>query len=190
MSERDEAIKKQLEDMLAVEQHVLEALERQREDENVRADVAANELVIRMERTMREHGERLKELAERFDVEPARWKAAVSSVLGVAAGLYDRVREQKLSRMLRDDYVALSLVAMSYTALHTFGLAVREDAIAQLAQDHLKDVTPLIVAVSKTLPLVVARETAETVAGADGSVGALSSEQTQRAWEPAVSGSL
>lgn len=187
MTSRDEAIRKQLSDMLAVEHFILDALERQREEDKVRSSVPVNELVIRMERTMRDHTEALQRLADDYGIGTSGWKKGISSVLGALAGLYDRVREHQLSRMIRDNYVSLSLAAMSYTALHTFGLSIKEDRIAAIAQEHLMHLTPLMVALSKVLPEVVANElvAAEDLA-ADSSVAATAVANTQRAWEPDV----
>ena len=46
--------------------------------------------------------------------------------------------------MLRDDYTALSLAAISHTMLHTTGLALQNQPLADLAQRYLKDITPII----------------------------------------------
>ena len=188
MSNRKDAIQKHTADMLAVESHVLEAIERQREHDEVKLHTAANELLIRVERTLRTHKTALEALGSDadFDLE-ASVKKAITNALGAIAGLYDRMREHTLSRMLRDDYTALSLVAMGYTAYHTFGLAIGEQRIATLAHSHLKDITPLLIDISELLPVVVAKEVAEesdfTV---DATVASQAVQNTQDAWKPEV----
>lgn len=184
--ERKESIRKNVADMLAVDSHILEAIERQREDEKVRAHPEANELIIRIERLQKEHVAALQGMAEHYGTGgESGLKKAVTSAMGVVAGLYDRVREQKLSRMLRDNYTALSLAAMSYTAMHTFGLAVNEEKVAGLALRHLRDVTPILVEISKVLPVVVAEEVGEEIdVPVDVTVSRLAVENTQEAWAP------
>jgi hypothetical protein len=72
---------------------------------------------------------------------------------------------------------------MGYTSYHTFGLAVGEEQIATLAQKHLKDLTPLMVEISKVLPEVVVQETNEDSDFAvDTAVGRRAVNNTQAAW--------
>lgn len=190
MTDKRKAIRKQTADLLAAEEHILEAIEQQREDDDLRRHATANELIIRIERVLERHTDALEELLEDYggddDLE-AKVKKALSEVFGAAAGLYDRLRDLKLSRVLRDNYTALSLAAMSYTAFHTFGLAVREEAVARLAEQHLKDLTPLLVEISKLLPDVVAQEMAEEYDfPVDATVAHQAVTNTQRAWSPDV----
>jgi hypothetical protein len=190
MNDKRKAIRKQTADLLAAEEHILEAIEQQRDDDDLRRHTRVNELVIRIERVLERHTEALEDLLEDYggddDLE-AKVKKAVSEVFGAAAGLYDRLRDTKLSRVLRDNYTALSLAAMSYTMFHTFGLAVHEEKIARLAEQHLKDLTPLLVEISQVLPDVVAKEMAEEYDfPVDATVAAQATENTQRAWSPKV----
>jgi hypothetical protein len=184
VSNRIDAIQKQVSDMLAVEEHILEAVERQRGDDALRNNFDANKVVIEIERVLKQHVGALNTLIDEYGGRgQSAVKKAITELLGVAAGLYDKVREQKVSRMLRDDYTALSLAVMSYTAFHTFGLAVKEDRIADLALNHLKDLTPILVEISKVLPMVVAAElAAEYDFPVDGTVGAAAVGNTQTAW--------
>lgn len=189
MSQRQDAIQKHTADQLALERHILEAIERQRGDDTLKADARANKVVIEIERTLRGHVEELERLAEDLDAGvQSALKKAVTEVLGLAAGLYDKVREHPVSRMLRDDYTALSLAAMGYTAYHSFGLAIGEDRIATLAERHLRNLTPLLVEISKVLPHVVAREVAEEndEFPVDATVGPEAERRTQAAWNPEV----
>lgn len=186
--DRKDAIHKHVSNMLAVERHILEAIERQREEDDVRENVQANELIIKIERVTKQHVTALEELADSYDTTgESALKKAVTGVLGVFAGLYDKVRDYEVSRMLRDDYTALSLAAMGYTAFHTVGLALNEQRIADTAIRHLRDLTPLLVEISKTLPLVVAEEAGREIDGTvDTTVGARAVRNTQEAWEPTV----
>src|SRR5690606_22476353 len=111
-------------------------------------------------------------------------KRAVSEALGFMAGLYGKVRDHQMSRMLRDDYTALSLTAMSYTALHTFGLAVRENRIADTALTHLQEITPILIEISRTLPHLVVAEVGDRLdRQVDMTAVDAAVRNTQRAWE-------
>ena len=186
MSDQKSALQKHLNDMLGVEDHILKAIGRQRENEDVRNTVEANKVIIEIERVLKEHTAALENLVKGYGGKSVL-KDAVSEALGFVAGLYDKVREHTVSRMLRDDYTALSLAAMAYTALHTTGLAFKDRGVADLAERHLKDITPLLVEISKVLPHVVAKEVAEENDFAvDGSVGVQATVNTQAAWSPGV----
>lgn len=189
MSQRTQAIQKHTADLLALERHILEAIERQRSDETLKAEIEANKVAIQIERTLTAHVAALETLAEEYGgTAESIFKKAVTEILGVFAGIYDQMREHPVSRMLRDDYTALSLTAMAYTAYHSFGLAISEQRIADLALKHLKDLTPILVELSKVLPHVVAREVAQEndEFPVDATAGAVSERLTQQAWSPEV----
>lgn len=189
MSQRTDAIQKHTADLLALERHILEAIERQRSDESLKTEIEANKIAIQIERTLTAHIAELERVADEYDGSgESFFKKAVTEVLGVFAGIYDKMREHPVSRMLRDDYTALSLTAMAYTAYHTFGLAIAEQRIADLALRHLKEITPILVELSKVLPHVVAREVAEENDDflVNAAVGTEAEHNTQRAWAPEV----
>lgn len=193
MSKRLDLITKHLADMNAVERHVLEAVQRQRENDKVRNHIEVNTALIEVERVLNEHVDHLSRLSEEYggDTENVL-KKAITAAAGIAAGLYDQVRQDTITRMLRDDYTALSLVAMSYSAMHGFGLAINEQKIADVALAHLKHVTPLLVEISKLVPAAAVEETATDHDGftVDATVGPQAVQNTQSAWEHNVTQSL
>lgn len=187
-SDRAESIRKHVSDMLAAERHILEAIERQRSDDRARDHVEANKVLIEIERVLKRHVSKLEALAEEYGATgQSTLKKALTGVFGAAAGIYDQVREHPLSRELRDNYTALGLASMSYTAMHTFGLAIQEKKVADLALNHLKELTPLMVEISKVLPKVTAEEVAEeNDFHVDQSVVDQAVRNTQDAWKPKV----
>lgn len=159
---REDSIRKHLSDMLALNRHILEAVERQRESESVRERPEVNELVIRIERMLKAHVAELESLAERYRAaKESLLKKAMAGAVGAATELYDKVREHERSRMLRDNYTALNLIAVSYAMLHTFGLAIDERDIADLAQRHLRNLPALIESIRHAVPHAVAGEISE-----------------------------
>jgi hypothetical protein len=159
---RDDAIRKNLSDMLALNRHILEAVERQRGDEAVRERPEVNELVIRIERVIKAHVAGLESMAETYGAaKESLLKKAVTGAVGAAAGLYGKIREHERSRMLRDNYTALNLLAISYAMLHTFGLSVDESNIADLAHRHLKNLPALIGSIRHAIPSTIAAEILE-----------------------------
>lgn len=113
MGNREDTIKKRLSDQLALERHILEAVERQRGEDSLRENLEANKVVIEIEQVLKSHVATLETLADEYGAGTSSLlKKAVTELAGVAAGLYDKVRDQEVSRMIRDDYTALSLAAM------------------------------------------------------------------------------
>lgn len=85
-------------------------------------------------------------------------KSAWSQLMGGGAAAINTARKTKVSKSLRDDYTALGLSSISYTMFHATALGLGDSASAQLAKRHLDDITPLIVAISEIIPVVVLAE--------------------------------
>jgi hypothetical protein len=172
-------------DMLAVERHIHEAIRRQEEDKSVQRFPEAAAVISRAEATLDNHIAALESHLELIGGNPASpVKEAITAALGIAAGLYDKVRPEKVSRMLRDDYTALSLAAISYHMLHNTGLALQNKATADLALRHLKDWTPIIVEISQAIHPVVVQELRDDNHVVDATVAEQSIRETQEAWKP------
>jgi hypothetical protein len=173
-------------DMVALEKDILNAIEKQRDDERVKADAEISSLVERLYTTTKAHLLTMENHAAAIGGEPGTAiKEAVASVAGTIAGVYDWVRKHPVSRMLRDDYTALSLASIAYSMLHTTGLAHRELPIANVALRHLREIAPLIMELGKVIPGAVVRELAEDDASVDPTVTQLARDNTLSAWAEA-----
>lgn len=183
MSERQNALRQYVSDMLALDRHILQAVERQVQDSTVMNMPETHQLIGRIETTMRMHVDHLEQYLETLGGDGASpVKNAVSSLLGVGAGLLDKVRTNTVSTMLRDDYTALSHAAIGYTMLHTTGLALRDQATADLALRHLKEVTPLITAISQFIPKPTIHDLLDEAEIVDVSVAERAARNVQEAW--------
>jgi hypothetical protein len=185
MSERNETLRNYVSDMLAVEQHIHQAIRRQEEDESIQRFPEAAAIISRAEATLDTHIAALESHIEMIGGDPvAPAKEAVTGVLGVAAGIIDKLRSQTVSKMLRDDYTAISLAAISYHMLHTTGLALRSQPTADLAQRHLEDWTTIIMEISEAIHGVVVGELQDDDdLVVDTSVALQSQYATQQAWQ-------
>ena len=187
MSDRKDTLQKYVSDMLALERHIHDAVRRQKDDNDVKKHPEASRVINRIEATLDEHIEHLERHLKAIGGNSASpVKEAVSAVAGVAAGLYDKVRSEEVSKMLRDDYTALSLAAISYTMLHTTGLALSDHQTAEIALHHLGHWTPLIVEISEVIPLVVTKELADNGLGVSAAVGQEAIRNTQQLWSREV----
>lgn len=184
MSERQDTLQQYVSDMLAVEKHILQAIERQRDDEKVRKYPETNQLIGKIEGAVRGNISSLEQHLKSLNGDGfSPVKEAVTSALGVAAGVVDMVRTNKVSKMLRDDYTALSLAAVSYTMLHTTGLALQDNPTAEVALRNLKNHTPLIAEISEKIATVVVDELRDESEVIDSTVAPDATRNTQEAWE-------
>jgi hypothetical protein len=183
MGEQMKELQGYVNDMLAVETELHAAFRRQKADAGLKKFPAAHQLVARTEEVIDQHLESLKRCATRLGGESAL-KQAVGSVLGAAAGLYDKIRgDAKVSRVLRDDNTALTFASVSYQMLHTTALAMRDEATADLALKHMRDLTPIIMDSSQILTEVLVEELSqEGKAPLDRSVVDEANRHTREAW--------
>jgi ferritin-like metal-binding protein YciE len=160
MKDNREALRPYLADMAAVEKHILEAVERQRNDDDVKQFPDALQIVGRIESTLKNHVQSLESHLEGYSGGGAAGavKEAVTGVLGAIAGVYDKIRKDAASRALRDDYTALSLASVSNGMLHATALGLSQGTVAELAKRHLEEINALIMDLALILPRVVLKE--------------------------------
>lgn len=185
MSERQDTLQQYVSDMLAVERHLHQAIRRQKGDASLRAHPEAAAIIERTEAAIDNHIAALETRLEELGGDAAApIKEAVTAALGAAAGVINQLRTEQVSKMLRDDYTALSLAAISYHMLHTTGLALMDPATADLALRHLRDYTPIITDISHAVHASVARDLQDNGMVVDATVASRSEQATQEAWNP------
>ena len=184
MNEKHHAsLKQYVNDMLALERAIANAVRGQLEDERVTAVSGLAGLLGEMAGGSESRIDRLKALseAERGSV-GAAIKETVTAVTGTLAGLYGKVREHPVSRMVRDDVVALNLSSTSYSMLLTLGLAVGHNGCATLAEEGLRATAKLLMKLTNMVPLVVAGELAEDAPLASPNAVQLAHAKLEEAW--------
>ena len=123
---------------------------------------------------------------ENFDdlIEESRFeffKEKAATLFGSLAGNIDSLRKDPVSKILRDDYTALSMLSSGYTMLYTAALVEENESLANFAKSSLQRVAQLIADTNQTIPFVVTEE----LAGTNTDVNAIAEkalEETQKAW--------
>jgi len=170
---RQETITKYLGDMKSVVSHVHTAMERQKDEFKDKPDVA--QAIARIALSLRRQDEALARRLEALGGSPTHpVKEAVSDALGVFAGLDNKVRTEGAAKGLRDDHVALNLVYMSWTTLHTTAVALSDQETAVLAKRSCIEVAKFVSEVDHLVPPTVLRELQ------DGDLGSLDASAPQR----------
>jgi hypothetical protein len=171
-------------DMIAVENEMHAAFRRQKRDERLKIHAESLRIVESIEDTIDRHLGALRAQLTDLGGDESALKTALGSLLGAAAGFYDRMRsDEPASRMLRDDYVALSTAIVCYEMLHATAMAAGKPAVADLALAHLRDFTPLVMAITEAIPhLVVEELSREGKLPPDHAAAEVAARNTREAW--------
>lgn len=182
-SKHQESVRQYLNDMVGVERDILNALKGQIDDERVQAHAELAAILGRCAAESDARLTRLKELSKEEGGElGAALKEGVTAITGTLAGFYGKMREHPLSRMVRDDIVALDVCAVSYSMLHTLGLAAGHGGCAILAEEGLRSCPPLVIALTDLLPVIVAEELAEDEPLANPAAAQVALAALREAW--------
>ena len=184
--DRTEILNTYVTDMAAVEGHIATALGQQLDSDELKPFADAHAVIAKLKRTLEGHVQALEAYNESTDgggVKEAL-KEAVGTALGVAAGLYDRVRpNDTASRMIRDAYTATSLATVSYHMLYTTALGLKDTRVSTMALSHLKDLTPYVMELSETVCRVVAAELEDEDKVYTDRIAEEAVKMTQTAWQ-------
>jgi len=182
-TEAHDTLQMYVNDMLALEQDTAKALASQSEDDHVKKQPAAAVLVSELAAAAQARVNALDNLANQLGGGMGKAiKDAVGSVAGVLAGLYAKVRKHPVSRMLRDDYTALSLAVEGYSMLHTTALALRDPRVAALAESHMREIAPHVMRLAQAIPAVVVAELADDFPELDRSASERGAAACKAAW--------
>jgi ferritin-like metal-binding protein YciE len=184
MDEKIETLRGYVNDMLAVERDLHQAFRRHKDDKTTKTYPQAAAALQTIEDRIDVHVASLERQLQRMGSGESPVKAAVGAVLGAVAGVYGKIRDDRVSRMLRDDYTALCFATVCYEMLHTTALALGHGEVANLALSHLRDYTPAVMAIAQMLPEVITDElTREGKMSGNGSIARLAAKNVQDAWQ-------
>jgi ferritin-like metal-binding protein YciE len=173
-------------DMVALESHIEEALDRQLTE--TKDDPDAHAAVQRFHDMVKSHRDSLKTLQDEVGSTAGNpIIAAGSALLGKAAGVINLVRTEGISKALRDDYAAFSLAAISYSMLHTTALSLGNRQVADVAERYLTDYAGAIERINEVMPGVVARELAKDGHQTDPAAVKATNAMVAKAWHSATS---
>lgn len=145
-------------DIVALESHVEEALDKQLKLKVKNTELAAD--IQRLHDGIRDSKKRAVAYQEQYGATSAGNPIikAGTNLLGKAAGLIDLVREDSVSKALRDDYTACNLLAISYTMLHTTSMALEDKKTKAFAEEGLRTYARLVQDINHMIPLAVVKE--------------------------------
>lgn len=137
-------------DVVALESHVEEAL-----DHQIKLESSSPQLTSAIQRfhdTVRDSKHRAEAYQEAYGSKASNAVVKVGSeLLGKAAGVIDRVRDDSVSKALRDDFTAFSHTAMAYTMLHATAMALKDTATEAFAAEGLRTYASLVQEVNQVI---------------------------------------
>jgi hypothetical protein len=168
---KEDVIKRYVSDMIALERYVKQAAESQLEKGRFAGHMEGREVVRKLRTTSSEHLDRLGEELGRLGGEPTKTiKETVAGAAGSVVELFQRLRTEQESKMLRDHYATLGVIRMGYIALHTTGLALNHPEISGMALRHLADLSPLVPELEEAMVKLVPPELREEVSDVEEGV--------------------
>lgn len=177
-------LQRQLNDMIALNTKVLSDVRRQLDSFEIEDVPMVRETLEEVDRTIDAHLVRLEAEHEALGGEGgSAMKAIAGGVMGATSGMVERFRSEPVSRMYRDDYASLSLVAISYTMLHTTALTLGNTSLADTAQLCLEQTTPLVVRINDEMPHVVVAELEKEGLPTQPEAAPEAEQDTQAAWQ-------
>lgn len=153
----NEALADWLGDIVTLESHIEEAMDRQLTLKPASQEIAA--AFRRFHDTVRASKYRAQDFQKEMG-EPGGNSVVKTAgeLLGKAAGLVDKVRKDSVTKSLRDDYVAYNLAAISYTLLHSTALALANHKAAAFAEQGLKTYAGLVQDINELIPQAVVED--------------------------------
>jgi len=160
MADAKTILQKYVSDMLSLESHIFQVIDKQLKANKDEKDVSGKFEVYA--RTLENHISQLKSRLEQLGgAANGPVKEGVAAVFGVAAGVIDKFRSEEASKDLRDDFTALNLSLISYQMLHVTALALDDKETADLAARNMKDNADFVMEIQQLVPSVVLRELGE-----------------------------
>lgn len=147
-------VTKYLGDLLAATRHVKEAFQNQLEASFMTGDAGAREAVSAAHDVLSSQIVDLEHRLVELDA-GGTWKQTVTTITGVLAGLYDRLRSEQLARALRDNYTALCFVHICQTMMLTTAAGCGDTGTAELVRQHQRHLPPLIMKMAERVPAAV-----------------------------------
>ena len=154
---KHDIVTKYLADQLALEGHIYQAIDKQVKETQDEPDI--NPFLTDVRDTLEQHVNVLRARLESLGGQSTSpIKEAGASILGVAAGVIDKLRAEEVSKDLRDNYTAISLSNISYVMLITTCLACGDRQTADLAARNLKENAQIVMQIGHLIPGIVVRD--------------------------------
>ena len=182
--EHHSSLQQYVNDMIGLERDIANAIKLQLDDERVKEFTGLPELLTQIVTSSERRCGLLKQLSTDEGASlGAAFKEGVTAVTGTLVGIYGKFREHPVSRMVRDDVIAMDVSVTAYSMLVTLGLAIGHDECTEIASEGLNAAPPFILKLTDLLPLVVATELAKDAPLAHPGAAQIAQLKIREAWK-------
>ncbi len=141
-------------DIVALESHVEEAMDAQLKLES--DDTSLANAIRHFHDSIRDSKQRAVNFQKEYGSTAGNPVIkAGTTLLGKAAGVIDKMRNDSVSKALRDDYTAYNHLAIAYTMLYTTATAMSDAATQAFAEQGLKTYAGLVQELNQVIPAAV-----------------------------------
>ena len=187
MSDLNQLLENHIFSQVSLEEHMLLEVQRQLSHPHIDEYPDAKEMLVGIKSVLEQHFLRLNAVADSLAKQIATagvngQKDVESDIPRNSDGTRNRIRREWISQLLQDDYAALNIAAMGNTLLHTTALAANSEEIADIALEHLTNLTGFVVKLSELVPKVVVQELSQKYPGIHRTIGDTAAANAQRAW--------
>ena len=152
-------IAKYVEDLHSLVSHGLQPFSHQMGESGLGAHPEAAQAIKQCYATLQGHESALKGRMEALGTSPTTAiQDSAAVVAGVAAGLYNRVRTEAVSKSIRDDYVFLSIANISWLMLATTARSLGDHDTEELAERGYRDTARMAMEIDHLMPALVVQE--------------------------------
>ena len=179
-----DSLKQYINDMIGLERDIANAIKIQTEDDRLLAFGELKAILDQIVHNSETRLEILKNISEEEDGSlGAVVKESITAITGTLAGIYGKMREHPVSRMVRDDIIALEVASVSYGMLFTLGLSIGHRECVVIAEQGLEQTPPLIIELTDLLPVIVADELAADAPLANPAAVQIAQASIRNAWK-------
>lgn len=152
-------VAKYVEDLHSLVSHGLQPVSHQLSEASNAGHPEASAFILELQRTLKDHQQRLAQRLEALGTSPTTLvQDAASTVAGVVAGIYNRVRTEAVSKSVRDDYTFVSHCSVSWLMLMTTARALGDHETEELAEQGYRDCARLVMRIDALMPTLVSQE--------------------------------
>jgi hypothetical protein len=165
-------------EIVSLEEHIDSMLRRQ-------AKVPTAPSVIRnLYETVHENRIRAETFRHRFREPADSPEQQGLTLLATSPVLTERIGNDNMSHVLRNDFVVCNLAAVMYSMLHTAAIAMESETVAEFAARGLRTYAGTIANIARALPGAVVGELVEsrTNSTIDANAAAIAASQQQELW--------
>ncbi len=152
-------IAKYVEDLHSLVSHGLQPFSLQLAESALKDHPEAKPTIEQFRATLQQHEALLDQRMHALGTSPTTLvQDTAAAVAGFAAGLYNHVRTEAVSKSLRDDYAFLSMCNVSWLMLLTTARSLGDHETEELAEQGYRDTARMAMEIDRLLPRLVFQE--------------------------------